>query len=343
MNILGKAVKHKTFGDGTIQKLEKNHIIISFSVGNKTFVFPDAFFSFLTTTDEELNFLVGELLEERQKQKLLAHEKKVKELQQKALFRSIAPAAKAKTRKGKRANVAFKCNFCDGGKSKEQIGFYGVCSDKMIYNNIKIENRTWCNAEDCPCLEYLKGEITREKLDSYCQDNGIVCYESQMLKDWKAFAGVVQNGKRKGKAMKLQQVQKNSLCVLTTRTPGTGENERFIFALFLVDDIYEGDEQEEGYVSTTSKYKIKLSPQEAKKMLFWNYHSNGNKPKNPAWSSGLHRYFTDEEAVQILKAVVEIKKETADSYLAVDFLEYYCGINGIAGNTVGEARGALKR
>ena len=41
----------------------------------------------------------------------------------------------------KRANIAFKCSFCDGGQSesKQLIGFNGACSDDMIRHNIEIE------------------------------------------------------------------------------------------------------------------------------------------------------------------------------------------------------------
>ena len=53
----------------------------------------------------------------------------------------------------------------------------------------------------------------------------------------------------------------------------------FIFGVFLVDEAYEGDNREEGYVTTTSKYKISLSLDEAKQMLFWNYYHNENAIK----------------------------------------------------------------
>lgn len=245
--------------------------------------------------------------------------------------------------KYKRANIAFKCNYCDGGKSDIQIGFEGVCSDEMIYNNIKIQNKTWCSSDDCACLHYLNHEISRKELDENCINGGFVCYESQMLRDWKALAGIFKNGERKGEPMKLQQVQRNSLCVLTTRTPEMAEKNRIIFAIFWVDDIYEGDNKEEGYVSAKPKYKIKLSPEEATGLLFWNYHSNGNKANIPAWSSGLHRYFEDDVAVQILRDISKIKKGSDQERLSMEFLDEFCRVNGIDKNNVGDPNGALKR
>ena len=43
--VAGVTVYHKSFGEGTVTKLDKaqKHIRVKFSVGEKTFVFPDAF------------------------------------------------------------------------------------------------------------------------------------------------------------------------------------------------------------------------------------------------------------------------------------------------------------
>ena len=265
-----------------------------------------------------------------------------RELEQQRKIRDNASTVKKpKAKAYPRANIAFKCNYCDGGQSAIQVGFDGVCSDKLIRNNIEVENRTWCSAEDCACLQYLNKEISRKDLDLLCADGGFVCYESQMLRDWKAMAGVVQNGENKGKPMKLNQVQANSLCVLTTRDPQSKEEERYVFAIFLVDETYEGDGYDAGYVSTKLPYKIKLSPNEAHSLLFWNYHANDNKAETAAWNSGLHRYFEDEQAAQILRDIVKIKIGTADEQLAADFYEHFCRINGIDADAIGEPSGAL--
>jgi len=170
-----------------------------------------------------------------------------------------------------------------------------------------------------------------------------VCYESQMLNNWSAFAGIVHNGEREGTPMKLNQVQVNSLCVLTTREPYTSENERFIFAAFLVDETYEGDMRDAGYVTTNSEFKLKLSPKEAKKMLFWNYHANSNREEEAFWGSGLHRYYDDIEAAQILKDIAIIKKGTHDEDLAIRFFKHFCLINKVDIDNIPELNGALKR
>lgn len=344
-NIIGQIVLHKAFGKGEICDFTDNIIKISFQTGERDFVFPDAFELYLKATDENFHNYVKTLIEEKKIQEEKEKVEKERIERENALINSKINKTSAKKNKKKkeipRENIAFKCNFCDGGKSDEQVGYASACSDDIIYNNIVIENKTWCRSLKCPCFQYNNNEITRKDLDSYCNDGGFVCYESQMLREWKAYAGIVQSGERKGEPMKLNKVQCNSLCVLTTRDPQMVESERYIFAVFLVDETYSGDERDEGYVGTRSKYKIKLSPKECKSMLFWKYHKNGNSPKKSAWNSGLHRYFDDEMAAQILIDIVNIKKGTKDEVLASEFLKYFCEINEIDINKVKNPSGAL--
>ncbi|MDE7097743.1 MAG: hypothetical protein K2O60_01180 [Ruminococcus sp.] len=173
------------------------------------------------------------------------------------------------------------------------------------------------------------------------QGGNYICYESAMLRDWKASAGCIQTGMDKGKPMKLLKVQYNSLAILTTRNPYDEEYKRFIFAVFLVDKNFEGDSRETGYVTTNSKWKIELTPQEAHKMLFWNYYVNENAPKKVVFGSGLHRYISDNQAVQILKDIVEVKEKPNEKDFAQEFLHHYCTVNGIDIDEVSSPNGAL--
>lgn len=345
MDLINQAVIHKAFGEGKVINIENGYIIVLFSQGEKRFLYPSIFNQFLTMKDAACaDFVKSEILLEESKVAEDAEKKRLQAMKQQEAFALAMVKEKKITKKAKsfpRANIAFKCNYCDGGKSSEQVGFNGVCSNAVIHNNIEVEKRTWCNDELCPCIHYHNGEIDRTTLDQKCCDGELVCYESQMLRDWRALAGIVRSGDRKNEPMKLQQVQKNSLCVLTTRDPASIETERYIFAVFLVDETYEGDNREEGYVSTKSKYRIKLSPNEAHKMLFWNYHANDNQSDIAAWNSGLHRYLDDAEAVQILRDVATLKIGTDDEELASEFLTHFITINGVDTNTVPEKNGAL--
>jgi len=339
MELINTKVRHQDYGEGTIIRLENSYIYVNFKQCEMKFQYPNSFDEFLVHENSNIHAIIKkdiEILKKSQiykKQKPVENKKKNNADKRKIVKIKFYP----------RTNIAFKCNFCDGGHSNNRVGFNGVCSNGIIRNNIEVEKRVWCNEDDSPCSQYLNGIINRSELDDMCNDGGSVCYESQMLRDWKAFAGVVHTGKRKGKPMKLNQVQNNSLCILTTRDPNSNESERYIFGAFLVDENNKGDNENAGYVMAKSRYRIELTPKEARKMLFWNYHSNNNQPTVAVWSSGLHRYVKDDEAIQILNDIAKLKQKTKEQELANDFLNYFAQISDINLSIMPEKNGALQR
>ena len=329
--MLGATVRHNVWGEGTIVAQADSVITVSFSFGDKKFVFPDAFECFLTTDDEALLEKIAEI---KAIKEIKGQEADVPDVKTEPA--KVGPKKKKCPRPVERSNVAFKCNFCDGGSSAACIGYKRVCSDAILRYNIETAKHVWCNS-DSPCKKYLNGEISRADLE-----NQFVCYESEMLTEWKACAGVVQNGLDKGKPMKLLKVQNNSLCVLTTRLPDMAEDTRFVFAVFLVDESYEGDGRETGYVTNHSKWRIELTPEEAKQMLFWNYYWNKNAPDKIVFGSGLHRYLDDIQAAQILCDIVAVKKDQEEKELAQEFLHHFCTVVGLDEDEIPQNAGALK-
>lgn len=53
-DLIGAKVKHKIFGTGTITSIDKPYIFIEFAIGEKKFLYPDAFESFITAEDPEI-------------------------------------------------------------------------------------------------------------------------------------------------------------------------------------------------------------------------------------------------------------------------------------------------
>jgi hypothetical protein len=206
----------------------------------------------------------------------------------------------------------------------------------MIVQNI-IEKKVWCTQPECPCFQYNLGEISRVELD----EKGDSCYESHLLDKWTAYAGIFHNGPKAGEGIKMKKVQKNSLCVLTTREPNTSEEDRYIFGLFLVDDSYTGDSNNSGSVSTSSKFKLEFTPDEAKQLIYWRYNFNSNSPDKAHWGTGLFRYLSDEQSAQILRDAKAIKTGTIDEKLATEFYDYYCNVNVIDINRLGAPEGVL--
>jgi hypothetical protein len=198
------------------------------------------------------------------------------------------------------------------------------------------------------CYKYLEGDVSREEIGKFyevtkSEFSKSVCYESQMLEIWNAGAGITQNGDEKGKPKSLRNVKVNSLALLTTKLPHAEDEDRFIFAVFLIDENYAGDNKNQGYVGANPKYRMQLSIDEAKKLKFWDYYFNINKPDKVKLGSGLHRYFTDVQSVQVLKKICEIKKGTPEEELSKEFLEYYCTIKKLDINNIAIPNGTLQR
>ena len=344
MNLINQSMRHKSFGLGTVIEQSESYIRIVFSVGEKQFQFPEAFEKFLSCDDMGTQEMILSLLiQKKEQEKIRQAENQIEIERISKMSTAVQSTYTGKQKSYPKENIAFKCNYCNGGKSNDCIGYKCACTDELINYNIEVAQHSWCSNEESPCGQYYDGVINRKELDSYADDDGFVCYESQMLRNWTAFAGFVLTGNNKEKPMKLNKVQVNSLAILTTREPYAAEKDRFIFGVFLVDEAYEGDNRDEGYVTTSSKYKISLSLKEAKQILFWNYYHNENAPEKVAWGQGLHRYISDIQAASVLSDIVAVKIGTEDEALSKEFLEYFCKINAIDSEVLPILEGALKR
>lgn len=349
--LIGSTVVHKIFGKGTVSVLTDKIITVKFLNHEMKFEYPEKFENFLKSEDEKIQNDILKLIDEKKLQKE-REEQRAEELrrQEREKKETVNRQNTKKTNAPKqyeRKNVAFKCSYCDGGKSTTCIGFKNICSNENIEYNIFSRKYTWCG--NSMCHDYYDGEITRKELTKYYKENDMVCYESQMLKNWKAFAGWTESKSdedgaeiKESKPLKMYSVQIGSLAVLTTRLPNAPENERIIFGVFLVDEAYSGDNFEEGYVTTGSKYKIAFTPKEAEKMRFWDFHNNTGSPENPKWGSGLFRYISDISSANILKRAAQIKHGTKDEKLSREFYEYFCETHGLDSEKLPECEGALK-
>lgn len=71
MDLINKQVEHKVFGKGTVVKYDDLYVVINFSSessGNKKFVFPDAFGTYLTLTDQKAAGLVKKMVQEKKEE-----------------------------------------------------------------------------------------------------------------------------------------------------------------------------------------------------------------------------------------------------------------------------------
>lgn len=228
----------------------------------------------------------------------------------------IHPKKKSNVNKIGDKNIAIKCIFCDGGKNEEIIGFNGLCSDKNLIYNIE-NNMSQCSDPDYDCYKYFKKVIDHRNLEN-------CCYECRMLNEWKAYAGIYKKGKKKGQPMSFKDVAPRSVCVLTTRLPNQPEENRIIFGLFYINESDEGNFQKEGYVKGDPKYCFSFSLKEASNFKFWDFYSN--KTSDEKWNTGLHRYLSNEQIVNIIKRAIEIKQDEVIKNKLKEFLDLFIKI-----------------
>lgn len=357
MFLMGEIVISRKYGEGRVIAFdeEKANITVEFSAGKKYYTYPGAFENGLDVTNETLRKELDRLIEEdknkKQKEKEMSIKRVLETLDHPARpERNSSDGEKLRNVRKKEAEygIVFKCNYCDGGceSAQESIGYCGVCSDENIRYNIDVKKRTYCCSDESPCKKYYKdGSISRQELEQIYTGDA-VCYESRLLEDWKMGAGVNhKKGPKKGQVRAFKGVENNSLCVFSTLTPDSkSEADRIIFGVGLVGEIHPGDSglKVEGFLIVDPRYRITFTIDEAKRFLLWDYHKNDKNPAQARWGTGLYRHLTKTESAQLLKAVVDIKKGTADEEVAKSILEAFCSNNDIDPGTIGEPSGALR-
>lgn len=340
MELLNCTVLHKSLGAGTVVALTEEYITVQFTAKKSIFEYPKCFIEYLRCTDPLLQEHIHQaIVEKEEADRKAAAEREAARRQAEAMnAKSNVRVSSGGTRKSTECNLAFKCNYCDGGSNENSIGYKDVCSDDQIRYNIEVKRHSWCSSSECACCQYLHGEITREELEDKHATDGFVCYESSMLISWTAAAGEdlnengsIHHGRR------IQDAASDSLAILTTRRPEVKEEDRVIFAVFITGQADEGNELYSGYVVAKDDYKIELTPEEANKLLFWHYHKNTDG--GARWSQGLYRYMKDTVAARILADIVQIKTGDEKEH-AQKVLQHYCELKGLDINNIPKADGA---
>ncbi len=164
-----------------------------------------------------------------------------------------------------------------------------------------------------------------------------------VFSDWKVFTGVRKSGVRAGMPNRLVRIHHNSCCLITMREPDVPEEERRIMGLFMAEETFVGRLCEDGFIPAHPQYRLRLSTEESKELLFWNYYLNQRYPHRIVWNSGRSRYFKNVWMAQILQKIVKLKQGTKDQALAENMLQYFCEMNRLAESQLPKPSGALLR
>lgn len=284
MDLVNKQVRHKSFGNGRVIKYNDSYIEIQFSLGNKTFIFPDAFKKYLMLNDEKASNMIEKIIEKKEQKLREEAELNKKKAMQRQKQRRILKNKKI------------------------------VTNRKKIHPSIQVVY--WCKEQD---------------------------WES-IFTDWRVSTGVIKSGAKKGQPNRLPRMTQNSACLLTAREPtNMREKDRYIKGVFMVNENFSGKLCEDGYIPAHSKYRLRLSEQESKKMLFWNYYINKRYPNKMTWNTGRYRYFDNVMMAQILRDIISLKKDPKDKEFVKKFFEHFCLVNQIEKEKLSKPNGALIR
>ena len=217
--------------------------------------------------------------------------------------------------------IAFKLNYCNGGANPEHIGFRGLCSDAVMSYNVNTAKRGWCSHENNFCKKYLQRKMSREELEcKWLVEDAGFCNESVTLSEkyysWYAEAGWNSDDTPRRIANKDLA---GHLCVLTTVYPKMPDSSRFIFAMFRIKDVFDGNDERSDYVEADDYWRLEFRPKEVNQMNFWDIYPSSSK----FWGQGLFRYFDDATAIKFLERAVEVKRDTLEKDFAKEFLKQY--------------------
>lgn len=187
----------------------------------------------------------------------------------------------------------------------------------------------------------MQGQKNHPSLQAvfWCEDEE----EAKIFTDWNIFTGEIKSGVNKGQPNRLVRLNQNSACLITERHSDEKEKERRILGLYMVKEGFSGRLCEDGYIPAHEEFRLYLSEDEAKKMLFWNYYTNQRYPDRMTWNTGRYRYFENIVMAQILRDIVSLKAESDDFEFAQKFFKYFCRRNEIAESDIPENDGVLLR
>lgn len=165
--------------------------------------------------------------------------------------------------------------------------------------------------------------------------------QNSTFSEWKVFSGAIKSGVNKGKPKKPSRLHQNSAVLLTAINPGMPEKERRIIGVYMVKEGFIGQVCEDGWIPAHSNYRLQLTEEEAKEMLFWKYYKNKNTPNKMTWNSGKFRYFDNSWMAQILRDILSLKSDPKEKELVQQFYEHFCQMNKILDDKLPQPEGVL--
>ena len=128
---------------------------------------------------------------------------------------------------------------------------------------------------------------------------------------------------------------------MTAKDSDMAEKDRRILGVYMVDENFIGKLCKDGNIPAHSKFRIKLTGEEADRLLFWQYYINRKSPEKVTWNTGKHRYFDNVWMAQILLDIIALKSDSEEQELARQFYEHFCKMNQLTDQDIPKPSGVL--
>lgn len=216
---------------------------------------------------------------------------------------------------GHDGNIAFKCNYNDGG-DKDFIGFHGTCTNGNILRNVKTHPRPWCSNPLNACSQFVDSEFRGTRPTT-------PCYESRIIDDWRFSPGFYHKGMRAGTPIPMNHSRVGKVALLTTRHPDRDyESARVVFGVYKIEKVSQINNQPI-WVQGSADHAIRLSKTVALALPYWRFKTR-HEGQAPAWGSGLFRYLSDRDVSNFLHALRPLLKSSHDRMVLEELLQC-CG------------------
>ena len=252
MQLVGQTIEHQQFGKGVVTFCDKGIITIDFADGKKSFVYPDAFESFLIPQDsgsqEQMNdILVKRKLEEKQREiENLEHQKKLAHLR----------------------------------------------------------------AMKIPSLGQAVFDLELQG-------------ENDPFTSCRCSTGCYLSGYSKGQARIPERVHFNTMCIFTSCQQGQPENTRQILGLAMVDENFQGETCEDGWIPLKEETVFRLKTP----MAIWPYL---DKEPKKAWGHTTFKYISNKIGEEILRSLRQELTGTDQESQIRKLYQYYCECNHLS-------------
>ena len=203
-------------------------------------------------------------------------------------------------------SVAFKVTYNDGGAGSGLLGFRGVCSNRIILENVQVRKVIHCSGANNPCRIFADKNFTgRRPVVGACYEASLFGGEPLCFG-----GGYYHNGPREGQPIAIKRVNPGDIAFLTTLMPGGGQEDRIVFACFRVGPaVYLHDGW--GYVvESDGTMDVRFPDDVARQMSFWRYFQNRDESK--FWGTGLFRYPTPDNTEALLADLLGLLGDHAE-------------------------------